>query len=69
MDETVAISKCHVLYLGNQPDTSTRYHLQGEKKNCETDISIAADVKDLGVCVDNKLTFDKQVAECVNKAN
>ena len=62
-------NKCHVLYLGNQTDTSTRYHLHDEKKNCEADISIAVDVTDLGVVVDDKLKFDKQVAERVKKAN
>ena len=40
-----------------------------KKTICEADISIAADVTDLGVVVENKLKFDKQVAECVKNAN
>ena len=59
-----------MLYLGNQTVISTRYHLHDVKKNCEIDISKAADVKDLDVIVDNRYKFDtERVAERVKKAN
>ncbi len=64
----INIGKCRVLHLGNK-NQNTRYHLHDEKQNCTIDILADAVVKDLGVFIDNKLTFEKQVAECVRKAN
>ena len=55
--------KCKVLHLGNKGDQPFKYKLDDvelEETTCE---------KDLGVNIDNKLSFSEHIDEKVNKAN
>ena len=59
--------KCKELRLGISKDSAESYILSSHD-NKETNISRVEEMKDLGVVMDNKLKFDKHIAEISRKA-
>lgn len=62
--------KCSVLKLGNKKSTA-KYSMEGKKNGeaCNIELEEHEVEKDLGVFVDNKLTFKEHVAKTTAKAN
>ena len=58
--------KCHVLKIGNKPD-ATEYNMQNNSALCKLEES--TEEKDLGVIIDNKLTFRKHCEKIATTAN
>jgi hypothetical protein len=60
------IKKCRIVSFGRNPDTSTEYFIQGDNEA----IKLARETKitDLGVILDDKLTFYEHLHTKVNKA-
>ena len=60
--------KCHVVHLGsNNPNFS--YYMRNEDGTEDIELTTSTVEKDLGVQVDDKLTFSKHIECQVNKAN
>ena len=57
--------KCKVMKLGNKNQTVFQYALT----ESSTPMNYVTSEKDIGVTIDNKLTFDVHIAEKVSKAN
>ena len=60
--------KCFKMQIGSTSQKSS-FHLFDKKDDRDIDIIEVEETKDLGVIIDTKLKFEKQVAACVKKAN
>ena len=61
----LSLGKCGSLLLcGNK-----NYNDEVSLRVCDTKLEIFADTNDLGVIIDSKLTFSKNIDEIISKAN
>ena len=60
--------KCHVLHLGFN-NANQDYHMKNHNSSDRTRLKATMEEKDLGVLVDNELSFTKHIATQVSKAN
>jgi hypothetical protein len=65
MDVKIHPDKCKTMRIGRSKVEKHEYTLKADLKSMEETIA----EKDVGVTIDNKLSFDKHITEKVNKAN
>ena len=62
-------SKLHVSCKNGEGIDSNIYYIIDQKANRQIEIKESEETKDLGVIIDTKLKFQKQIANCIKKAN
>ena len=62
-------SKLHVSCKNGEGTDSNIYYIIDQKDNLQIEIKESEETKDLGVIIDTKLKFQKQIANCIKKAN
>ena len=62
-------SKLHVSCKNGEGIDSNIYYIIDQKVNRRIEIKESEETKDLGVIIDTKLKFQKQIANCIKKAN
>ena len=62
-------SKLHVSCKDGEGIDSNIYYIIDQKANRQIEIKESEETKDLGVIIDTKLKFQKQIANCIKKAN